>query len=73
MILSPGNVQVERGFSVNKYVSTGNMKPGTIISHRLVYERVLKETSADQLYKFNVTKSMIDACKMAHTNMKMSL
>ena len=42
MILSPGNVQVERGFSVNKYVSTVNMKPETVISHRLLYERVLK-------------------------------
>ena len=40
LILSHGQSDIERGFSVNKDIATANMKEETIVAYRKVYDGV---------------------------------
>lgn len=70
LILSHGNAQVERGFSVNKECLMDNMKESSLVSVRTVHDTV-------QLYgevgKVPITKSLILSCRNASDRYKEAL
>lgn len=64
MILSHGNAQVERGFSVNEDCLIENMKEETLVARRTTYDAV---TSFGGVPNVPLTKSLIHAARNART------
>lgn len=60
MILSHGNSNVERGFSINKDCLWDNMKEESLIDRRIVYDSILAKGG---LNNFQVSKQMIHMAK----------
>lgn len=56
MLLSHGNSNVERGFSVNKDCLWDNMKEETVVARRIIYDAI---QAHGNLNSFQVTKQMI--------------
>lgn len=65
LILSHGNAEVERGFSVNKECLQDNMTESTLIGFRTVYDTVQKMGGID---KVPITKSLLHSAKTATKN-----
>ena len=65
LILSHGQAQVERGFSVNKDLSKDNMSPDTIIAFRQVYDSIQQYQCAS--YEIPVNSEMLKSCKHSFT------
>ena len=57
LILSRGQSDMERGFSVNKDIATANMKEETIVAYRKVYD-VVKQSS---VHAFPVNPLILDS------------
>lgn len=53
MVLSHGQSQVERGFSINAETLSQNMKEETIVSLRLIYDQMLASKSAPHTIEIN--------------------
>ena len=69
LILSHGQAAIERGFSVNKSVSTVNMGKDTLIAYRKVYDGVsLLECSAHDV---PINKEMLKSCRNARSRYKL--
>lgn len=64
LILSHGNANVERGFSVNKHCLVENMEEETIVAHRLAYDTI---NSLGGLENLMITKSLILSVRNAHS------
>lgn len=62
MILSHGNSNVERGFSVNSDCLWENMREDSVIARRRIYDHV---TQIGGLSKFQITRQMIQHVKNA--------
>lgn len=66
LTLSHGQASVERGFSVNKDLSTVNMHEKTIVAQRRIYdgvENILGEENKGNLSKINIDKDMLNCCR----------
>ena len=70
LILSHGNAEVERGFSVNKVCLQDNMTESTLIGFRTVCDTVQKMGGID---KVPITKSLLHSVKNASARYKESL
>lgn len=63
LILSHGNAEVERGYSVNEECLQDNMAEPTLIAYRTVYDTVLK---IGGVHKVDITKFLLHSAKTAH-------
>lgn len=70
MILSHGNANLERGFSVNKECLVPNQKEQSLIAQRQVIEVIHLAGGVD---KIDVTKQMMLAVRNAHSKYKESV
>ena len=61
LILSHGQSDIERGFSVNKDIATANMKEETIVAYRKVYDGVKQRQCS--VYEFPVNPLILDSCR----------
>lgn len=68
MILSHGNANIERGFSVNSECLVENMKNETLIAQRLIYDSVLSETNGD-VATIDVPKSLVHSYRNSRTKL----
>lgn len=64
LVLSHGQADVERGFSVNKDVVAFNMDADTICAYRKVYDAV-KQMQCD-VHEIFIAKEMLKSCKASH-------
>ena len=64
LILSHGQADVERGFSVNKDIVSYNMDPETLCSYRKVYDAITQMKC--EVHKVVITKEMLQSCKFSH-------
>ena len=64
LILSHGNANVERGFSINKESVFENMSQETLVAHRGVYDAVIANGGVD---KVPITSFLIHAVRNAHS------
>ena len=62
-VLSHGQSNIERGFSVNKDVIQHNQKERSLISQRLIYDSV--QSSGIALHEFEVTPELRRSCRLA--------
>ena len=60
LVMSHGQADIERGFSVNKDKANDNMQEESFVAHRRVYHGV---TSSG--YELPVTKQMLTLCKQS--------
>lgn len=58
LLISHGNANLERGFSVNKEVLIDNMGEETIVAQRVVYDFI--QAMGGDISKINITKSMLN-------------
>lgn len=70
LILSHGNAEVERGFSVNKECLQDNMRESTLIGFRTVYDTVQKMGGIE---KVPITKPLLQSAKNAYARYKESI
>lgn len=70
LILSHGNHEIERGFSINKECLIENLKEDSLTALRIVYDAV---SSAGGLEKLVITKSMILAARNSNSLYKEAL
>ena len=71
LILSHGQAQVERGFSVNKDLSKDNMSPDTIIAFRQVYDSIQQYQCPS--YEIPVDSEMLKSCKHSRSRYEIHL
>ena len=71
LILSHGQAQVERGFSVNKDLSKDNMSPDTIIAFRQVYDSIQQYQCPS--YEIPVNSEMLKSCKHSRSRYEIHL
>ena len=64
LVLSHGQSQVERGFSVNKEIEVENMRQETLIAQRLICDHVRSVGGIDNIHLSN---ELLVSCKMAHS------
>ena len=64
LVLSHGQADVERGFSVNKDVVAFNMDPDTLCAYRKVYDAV-KHLQCE-VHEIIIGKEMLKSCKASH-------
>ena len=65
LILSHGQSDIERGFSVNKDIATANMKEETIVAYRKVYDGVKQRQCS--VHEFPVNPLILDSCRHARS------
>ena len=70
LLLSHGQAQVERGFSINKEVSSTNMSQRTLMARRIIKDHM---TSIDGIDNFVITKELIQSCKLSRQQYMRSL
>ena len=63
LVISHGQVDIERGFSVNKDIANDNMQEKSFVAHRRVYHGVT--SSGYELLELPVTKQMLTLCKQS--------
>lgn len=64
LILSHGNANVERGFSVIKQCLVENMEEETLVAHRLIYDTLNSLGGLENLF---ITRSLITSVRDAHS------
>ena len=69
--LSPGQRQVERGFSINKEIVIGNLHSNSLSAQRLVYEYL--KASKKNMHDIEIRKKMLTSCKIAHSRYLIAL
>lgn len=67
MILSHGNANLERGFSVNLESLQPNMKEESLVARRCVYDSIVQSGGIE---KFVVTKKLIHSVRNAYSRFK---
>ena len=70
LLLSHGQAQVERGFSINKEVSSTNMSQRTLMARRIIKDHVMSIGGIDN---FVITKELIQSCKLSRQQYMRSL
>ena len=63
LVISHGQADIERGFSVNKDIANDNMNEKSFVAHRRVYHGVT--SSGYELHEIPVTKEMLTLCKQS--------
>ena len=63
LVLSHGNAEAERGFSVNKQILQDNMMEVSLIAQRLVHQAIPK--TENKLLDIAITKQMVADVRMA--------
>ena len=58
LVLSHGNAEAERGFSVNKHILQDNMKERLMIAQRVVHQAIAK---AGKFTNINIDKQLANA------------
>ena len=71
LILSHGQSDIERGFSVNEDIATANMKEETIVAYRKVYDGVKQRQSS--VHEFPVNPVILDSCRHARNRFQIYL
>ena len=62
-VMSHGQSNVERGFSVNKEVLQDNLQAKSLISRRLIYDTLIYTDS--ELHSFTISPALCKSCKFA--------
>ena len=70
-VLSHGQSQVERGFSVNKEILQDNLQEKYLISQRLIYDTI--HSTEQKLHDFAISPALYRSCKSAYSNYKIAL
>ena len=70
-VLSHGQSNTERGFSVNKEVIQHNQQERSLISQRLIYDSV--QSSGIALHEFEVTPELRRSCRLASQRYRQEL
>lgn len=70
LLLSHGQAQVERGFSVNKEISTTNISQKTLVARRIIKDHMI---SIGGIEHFVITKELIQSCKLSRQQYMKSL
>ena len=71
LVLSPGNAEVERGFSINKNLIRDDLSEESLIAQRLVYQAV--PTNGRKILVVEIDKQMIADVRMALLRRKQAL
>lgn len=71
MIISHGNSELERGFSVNKECIVENQTEKSLIAQRLIYDSI--KSTDKPLIEFEITKNLISNVRMSSTLYKENL
>ena len=69
--LSPGQKQVERGFSINKEIVIGNLHSNSLSAQHLVYKYL--KASKKNMHDIEIRKKMLTSCKIAHSRYLIAL
>lgn len=64
LILSHGQADVERGFSINKDVVSFNMGTETLCAYRMVYDGISQMEC--KVHEVVISKEMLQSCKFSH-------
>ena len=70
-ILSHGQSNVERGFSVNKEVLQHNLEHKSLVLQRIIYDTL--QSNGSKLQDFTVTQNLPKNCKLAYQKCKLDL
>ena len=70
-IISHGQAQTERGFSINKQVTDVNMEEDSLIAQRLIYDSIKRSGSAAG--EFPITKDLRKSCKLSRSRMQLDV
>lgn len=70
LIISHGNAEVERGFSINKEVLIENMREESLIGYRIVYDAI---NAYGGIEKVPLTKSLLFDVKKAYNRYSVEL
>ena len=70
-VLSHGQADIERGFSVNKDILSCNMGEDTVTAYRFVFDGV--QALGCNIHDIVVTKKMLESCRMARNRYKIFL
>ena len=70
LVLSHGNAEAERGFSVNKHILQDNMKERSMVAQRVVHQAISK---AGKFTNINIDKQMLGDVRQASLRRKQYL
>ena len=70
LVLSHGNAEAERGFSVNKHILQDNMKERSMVAQRVVHQAIFK---AGKFTNINIDKQMLGDVRQASLRRKQYL
>ena len=70
-VLSHGQADIERGFSVNKDILSCNMGEDTVTAYRFIFDGV--QALGCNIHDIVVTKKMLESCRMARNRYKIFL
>lgn len=70
LILSHGNADLERGFSINKKCLVANLEADSLIAQRIIFDSVI---AAEGVEKIGITTAMIHSARNAHARYKEAL
>ena len=71
IILSHGQSDIEKGFSINKEMLVDNMKQSSLVSQRLIFDHMSAEKT--ELADFTITKDLLNSCRGASGKYKRAL
>lgn len=71
LVLSHGQSEIERGFSVNKDILSDNMQESTIIAYRHVYDGIRKLSC--KAHDLPITKEMMASCRHSYSRYKVQM
>ena len=69
--LSPGQRQVERGFSINKEIVIRNLHSNSLSAQRIIYDYL--KASKKNMHDIEIRKKMLTSCKIAHSRYLIAL
>ena len=69
--MSHGEIQVERGFSVNKEILQDKLQETSLISQQLIFDTI--HSTEQKLHNFAISPALYRSCKSAYSNYKVAL